>query len=96
MGSPEVAGSPEEARGAQNPGLSVFSSGSKLLVELPTPDADPARISLPGGPRHNEIRTVLADSPGRWFGGHEDGPVMHTATATCRRSMRRESSAVAR
>ncbi len=64
---------------AQNPsGLSVFSFGSKLLVELPTPDADPARISLPGGPRHNEIRSVLADSPGRWFGGHEDGPVMHT------------------
>ena len=64
---------------AQNPeGLSVLSFGSKLLVELPAPDADPVRIPVPSGPRHNEIRTVLADSPGRWFAGHEDGPVMHT------------------
>ena len=64
---------------AQNPsGLSVLSFGTKLLVELSTPDADPVRIPLPAGPRHNEIRTVLAGSTSVWFGGHEDGPVMHT------------------
>jgi hypothetical protein len=42
------------------------------------PDADPVRIPLPPGPRHNEIRSVLAGTSGRWFAGHEDGPVMHT------------------
>ena len=64
---------------SQNPeGLSILSFGSKLLLELPTPDADPVRIALPAGPRHNEIRSVLADTPGRWFAGHENGPVMHT------------------
>jgi hypothetical protein len=64
---------------SQNPeGLSILSFGSKLLLELPTPDADPVRIALPAGPRHNEIRSVLADTSGRWFAGHEDGPVMHT------------------
>ncbi len=64
---------------AQNPsGLSVLSFGTKLLVELSTPDANVVRISLPAGPRHNEIRTVLTGSAGVWFGGHEDGPVMHT------------------
>jgi hypothetical protein len=64
---------------SQNPsGLSVFGSGVKLLAELPTPDADLVRVALPGGPRHNEIRTVLGGAPGIWFGGHEDGPVMHT------------------
>ena len=64
---------------SQNPsGLSIFGSGSKLLFELPTPDADPVRIALPQGPRNNEIRSVLAGEDHRWFGGHEDGPVMHT------------------
>jgi len=64
---------------SQNPsGLSILSFGSKLLVELPSPDADPVRIPLPAGPRHNEIRSVLADTTHRWFAGHEDGPVMHT------------------
>jgi hypothetical protein len=64
---------------SQNPGgLSILYFGSKLLLELPTPDADPVRIALPAGPRHNEIRSVLAGTAGRWFAGHEDGPVMHT------------------
>jgi hypothetical protein len=36
------------------------------------------RQDLPAGPRHNEIRTVIADVHHLWFGGHEDGPVMHT------------------
>ncbi len=64
---------------AQNPsGLSILSFGTKLLAELPTLDADPARIALPAGPRHNEIRTVLGGATVLWFGGHEDGPVMHT------------------
>jgi len=64
---------------SQNPfGLSVLSFGSKLLIELPTPDADPVRLALPAGPRHNEIRSVIADQTHRWFAGHEDGPVMHT------------------
>ena len=64
---------------SQNPsGLSILSFGSKLLTEISAPDAGPVRIALPPGPRHNEIRSVLADSRHRWFGGHEDGPVMHT------------------
>ncbi len=68
---------------SQNPeGLSIFGFGSKLLLELPSLDAEPVRIPLPAGPRHNEIRSVLADSGrGRWFAGHEDGPVMHTGDA---------------
>src|SRR5262249_31317708 len=58
---------------SQNPGgLSIVSFGSKLLLELPTPDADPVRIALAAGLRHNEIRSVLADTQGRWFAGHED------------------------
>jgi hypothetical protein len=64
---------------AQNPeGLSVLSFGIKLLLALPTPDGDPIRLRLPAGPRHNEIRTVIDGVDGAWFGGHEDGPVMHT------------------
>ena len=68
---------------SQNPqGLSILTFGSKLLLEIPSLDADPVRIALPAGPRHNEIRSVLADSRrNRWFGGHEDGPVMHTGDA---------------
>jgi len=64
---------------SQNPqGLSVLSFGSKLLVDLPDAAADPVRIPLQAGPRHNEIRSVSADATHRWFAGHEDGPVMHT------------------
>lgn len=64
---------------AQNPqGLSIGGSGVKLLAALPAPDAGLFRIALSAGPRNNEIRTVLAGAPGLWFGGHEDGPVMHT------------------
>ena len=63
----------------QNPdGLSVLSFGTKLLLELPTFDAAPVRLPLPSGPRHNEIRTVVAEPTQIAFGGHEDGPVMHT------------------
>lgn len=63
----------------QNPdGLSVLSFGTKLLLDLPTFDAAPVRLLLPAGPRHNEIRTVIANPTRIAFGGHEDGPVMHT------------------
>ena len=63
----------------QNPdGLSVLSFGTKLLLELPTFDGAPVRVPLTAGPRHNELRTLIADSTHVWFGGHEDGPVMHT------------------
>ncbi|HTS80512.1 MAG TPA: hypothetical protein VMH40_07930 [Myxococcaceae bacterium] len=64
---------------SQNPdGLSVLTFGTKLLLALPTPDADPVRLALPAGPRHNEVRTVVGGRDQVWFGGHEDGPVMHT------------------
>ena len=64
---------------SQNPGgLSILSFGSKLLTELSAPDAGVVRVPLPAGPRHNEVRSVLSDSTHRWFGGHEDGPIMHT------------------
>ena len=64
---------------SQNPGgLSILTFGTKLLLELPDLAADPVRISLDGGPRHNEVRSVSADATHRWFGGHEDGPIMHT------------------
>jgi hypothetical protein len=63
----------------QNPsGLSVFTYGVKLLVGLGAFDATPVRWTLAPGPRNNEIRTVLADDTEVWFGGDEDGPIMHT------------------
>jgi hypothetical protein len=69
---------------SQNPdGLSVLTFGCKLLLELPTLNGEPARIPLAEGPRHNEIRTVTAEPRGAraFFGGHEDGPIMHTGDA---------------
>jgi hypothetical protein len=67
---------------AQNPdGLSVLGFGTKLLAVLPAMDGPLLRVPLAEGPRHNEIRTVLADSDHLWFGGHEDGPIMHTGDA---------------
>jgi hypothetical protein len=67
---------------AQNPdGLSVLSFGSKVLLHLPTLDGDPVRLPVPAGPRHNEIRSVVAGVRFVSFAGHEDGPVMHTGDA---------------
>jgi hypothetical protein len=64
---------------SQNPdGLSVLTFGAKLLVELPSVDAAPLRRALPPGPRHNELRSVVAAGGRLWYGGHEDGPIMHT------------------
>jgi hypothetical protein len=66
----------------QNPdGLSVLSSGSKVLLELATLDGDPVRLPVPTGARHNEIRSVFAAAGVVGFAGHEDGPVMHTGDA---------------
>jgi len=63
----------------QNPdGLSVLTDGAKLLTLLPTLDGALVRVPLLAGPRHNELRTVVADPHRLWFGGHEDGPIMHT------------------
>ena len=63
----------------QNPsGLSILSFGQKLLLELPLLAADPVRVPLPPGPRHNEIRTVMVDGARVAFGGHEDGPLTHS------------------
>jgi hypothetical protein len=65
---------------SQNPdGLSVLSYGTKLLLTFSSLSADPVRPSLTPGPRNNEIRTVLGDATRIWFGGDEDGPIMHTA-----------------
>jgi hypothetical protein len=65
---------------SQNPdGLSVLTFGTKLLLEIGSFDAGlPVRLPLPAGPRHNEVRTLVADGGRIWYGGHEDGPVMHT------------------
>jgi len=64
---------------AQNPsGLSIVQNGTKLLFSLTDLAAEPMRWALPAGPRNNEIRTVTADERGVWYGGHEDGPIMHT------------------
>ena len=64
---------------SENPdGLSILSYGSKLLLTLDAFDSTPQRRELVQGPRHNEIRSVLADPQRLWFGGHEDGPIMHT------------------
>lgn len=66
---------------SQNPeGLSI-GDGQKLLVELANVEADPLRRSLPAGPRHNEVRTVSIDGASIRYGGHEDGPSMHTGDA---------------
>ena len=68
---------------SQNPsGLSVLSNGAKLLLELGSFAAAAKRHPLEAGPRHNEIRSVvLAGHEGGqdlWFGGHEDGAIMHS------------------
>jgi hypothetical protein len=64
---------------SQNPdGLSVLTFGHKLLAVLPTLDGPLARIPLPEGPRHNELRAVVARPDRLLVGGHEDGPIMHT------------------
>jgi hypothetical protein len=66
---------------SQNPeGLSI-SDGKKLLLELANVQADPVKRSLPAGLRHNEIRTVSVDGARIRYGGHEDGPSMHTGDA---------------
>lgn len=66
---------------SQNPdGLSI-GNGNKLLVELASVNADPVRKTLPAGPRHNEVRTVSLDGRSIRYGGHEDGPSMHTGDA---------------
>lgn len=66
---------------SQNPeGLSI-GNGNKLLLELATVEADPVRRPLPVGPRHNEVRTVSVDGARIRYGGHEDGPSMHTGDA---------------
>jgi hypothetical protein len=66
----------------QNPdGLSIVSFGAKLLLELPSLAAEPIRLPLPSGPRHNEIRTVRVSGSRFAFGGHEDGPITHTGDA---------------
>ena len=63
----------------QNPdGLSVLSYGAKLLVSVPSVDGAPERYALEPGPRHNQISTLLAEPHRLWFGGHEDGPIMHS------------------
>lgn len=36
------------------------------------------RVSRRATPRHNELRTVVANAGELRFGGHEDGPIMHT------------------
>jgi hypothetical protein len=67
---------------AQNPdGLSVLTFGSKLLLELPALDGTPLEVPLAPGPRHGEVRSVVADAGFVSFAGHEDGPVMHTGDA---------------
>lgn len=67
---------------SQNPeGLSIVSFGSKLLVELPSEDSPPLRHVVPPGPRHNEVRSVVATTERFWYAGHEDGPIMHTGDA---------------
>jgi hypothetical protein len=64
---------------SQNPeGLSVTSNGTKLLLELPNLTDAPVRHELAPGPRHNEVRALLAAPGGLAFAGHEDGPIMHT------------------
>jgi hypothetical protein len=64
---------------SQNPeGLSVLSYGTKLLAWLPGIDGALSRVPLAPGPRHNEIRAVLASAERLSFAGHEDGPIMHT------------------
>jgi hypothetical protein len=64
---------------SQNPeGLSIVSYGAKLLLAFSSVDADPLKLELTAGPRNNEIRTVLGDASRVWFGGDEDGPIMHT------------------
>jgi hypothetical protein len=67
----------------QNPeGFSVSSDSEKLAAILrPDTGALHCRLRLPAGPRHNELRSVVADSehPGSlYMGGAENGPSSHT------------------
>jgi hypothetical protein len=64
---------------SQNPeGLSILSDGTKLLFTLADLRAEPVRIALEAGPRHNEIRSVAVAADGLWFAGHQDGPLTHS------------------
>jgi hypothetical protein len=63
----------------QNPdGLSIQQFGAKLVFTLAGAAADPTRVALAPGPRHNEIRSVVLTGDGVWFAGHEDGPLTHS------------------
>lgn len=62
----------------QNPdGLSISSYGRKLLLDMP-PSGETFRPSLPAGPRHGQINSVVGAAEGILFAGHEDGPVTHS------------------
>jgi hypothetical protein len=63
----------------QNPeGLSILDFGAKLLFTLPGATGAPTRVTVPAGPRHNEIRSVASGPEGTWYAGHEDGPITHS------------------
>jgi hypothetical protein len=63
----------------QNPeGLSVLSNGNPLLLELSSLDSPPVRRTVTPGPRHNELHTVIGETGGIAFAGHDDGPLTHS------------------
>jgi hypothetical protein len=63
----------------QNPdGLSILSFGAKLAVTIAGASAEPERLGLAAGPRHNEVRAIIAADDGTWVAAHEDGPLTHS------------------
>lgn len=66
----------------QNPsGGSISEEAQPLLAVLPAAAGPAQRVPLSAGPRHNQVRTLVAWQ-GRWLvGGLENGPGTHSADA---------------
>ncbi len=65
----------------QNPTGASISEGAQPLLALLGSDGQlQQRLTLAGGPRHNQLRALAARPDGRWLlGGMENGPGTHSA-----------------
>ncbi len=69
-------------RYTQNPSGFSISEAAPLAIFLARGDGAPgARLDIPVGPHHNELRSIVEVDPGRALrlGGFDDGPATHSA-----------------
>jgi len=62
---------------ADNPSGGSISETCSLLALIVTGQV-PTRVALPSLPRHNQLRTVLADAATVWVAGMSNGPGTHS------------------